>query len=474
MQLVPQRYHSSVDFGTDAGVPHFGVNAVGKIDRRGVARQDNNFAFGREGVDLFGIEIDLERGKKFVGIADIARPVDHLPQPCEALLVLGRDWTVFIFPVGSDAFFRHLVHFFGADLDFKRRAVLRDHRSMQRLIKIRPGHGDEILDAPRNRPPEVMDDAENGVAILQRASDDAHGAQVVDLFHGNALALQFFMDAEQALDSAFDAGLDAGFFPLVSDRLLHLGEKSFAFLAPGIHRFFDLLVTEGVKKAKAKVFEFATNLAHAEAVGYGGIDFQSLFGDLVLSVGRKVFQGAHVVQAVSQFDEHHADVVDHGQHHLAQVLGLLFLASSEVDLADFRDAFDDVGDLLPEFLADVDNGDRRVFHRVVQQSGRNRDRIHLHFRKNEGNFQGMNQIRLAGGSTLTLMIFQGIIVGFLDDGEIVLRTVFFHPLHQIAELGQGKGGGRDLLAQARHIRLYPANDADFRWRANRTKWTQLR
>src|ERR1700686_4077305 len=357
MQLVPQRYHSSVDFGTDAGVPHFGVNAVGKIDRRGVARQDNNFAFGREGVDLFGIEIDLERGKKFVGIADIALPLDHLPQPCEALLVLCRDGAVFVFPVGSDAFFRHLVHFFGADLDFKRSAVFCDHRGVQRLIKVWSGHGDEILDTPRNRPPEVMDDAENGVAILQRAGDDAHGAQVVDLLHGNALALQFLVNTEQALDSAFDTRLDASLFQLVDDDLLHLGEKGFAFLAAGIHRFFDLLVTDGVEKAEAEVFEFATNLAHAEAMGDRSIDLQGFFGDLMLAISRKVFQGAHVVQPVSQFDEHHADVVDHGQHHLAQVLGLLLFASSEVDLADFRDAFDDVGDLLPEFLADVDNGD---------------------------------------------------------------------------------------------------------------------
>src|SRR6202140_4728316 len=176
MQLVTQRYHSSVYLGADTGVTYFGVNAVGKVDWRSVARQDNNFTFGREGVDLFGIEIDLERGKKFIGIANVALPLDHLPQPCEALLVLRRDWAVFVFPVGSDAFFRHLVHFFGADLDFKRRAVLRDHRSAQRLIKIRPGHGDEIFDAPRHRPPKVMDDAENGVAVLQRAGDDAHGA----------------------------------------------------------------------------------------------------------------------------------------------------------------------------------------------------------------------------------------------------------------------------------------------------------
>ena len=195
-----------------------GVNAVGKVDRRGVARQHDDFAFGREGVDLFGIEIDFQRGKKFVGIADVALPLDYLPQPGQALLVLRRDRAVLVFPVGGDAFLRHLVHFFGADLDFKRRAVFRDHRSVQRLVKVGPRHGDEILDASRNRPPQVVNDAEHGVAVLQRSRNDAHGAKVVDLVDRDALALQFLVNAVEALDAAFDPRLNARLFQLVGDR----------------------------------------------------------------------------------------------------------------------------------------------------------------------------------------------------------------------------------------------------------------
>ncbi len=372
-----------------------GVNAVGEIDRRGVARQHHNFAFRREGVDLFGIKIDLQRGKKFVGIADVALPLDHLPQPSQPLLVLRRDGAVFIFPVGGDAFFRHLVHFFGADLDFKRRAVFRDHRSVQRLVKVGPRHGDEILDAPRHRPPQVVNDAEHGVTILQRSRNHAHGAKVVDLVDGNALALQFLVNAVEALDAAFDPRLNAGLFQLVGDRLLHLREEGFALLAPRIDGFFYLLVAQRIEKAEAEVFEFAANLAHAEAVGDGRVDFQRLFGDFVLALGLQVLERAHVVQAVGQLDEHHADVVDHGQHHLAQVFGLLFFARGEVDFADLGDALDDVGDLLAEFLADVDDGDGGVFDRIVQQSGGDGDRVHFHFGENERDFERMDQIGLA-------------------------------------------------------------------------------
>src|SRR5580692_7840296 len=88
VQLVSQRHHAPIDFGSDAGVADFGVHAVGEVDRRRVAGQHHDLAFWSKRVNLFGIKIDLQRGKKFVGIADVPLPLDHLPQPRQALLVL--------------------------------------------------------------------------------------------------------------------------------------------------------------------------------------------------------------------------------------------------------------------------------------------------------------------------------------------------------------------------------------------------
>ena len=110
----------------------------------------------------------------------------------------------------------------------------------------------------------------------------------------------------------------------------------------------------------------------------------------------------HVVQAVGQLDEHDANVVDHGQHHLAQVFRLLLFARGEINFADLGDAFDNVRDLLAEFFADVDDGDRGIFYRVVQQARGDRDRIHLHFSENQGDFQRMDEVRFAGSAALAL------------------------------------------------------------------------
>src|SRR5262249_8135327 len=59
-----QRHHTAVDLRADAGVSDLAVNRIGKIDGCGLARQRYDFSFRCEGVDLFGIEVDLQRAEE--------------------------------------------------------------------------------------------------------------------------------------------------------------------------------------------------------------------------------------------------------------------------------------------------------------------------------------------------------------------------------------------------------------------------
>ena len=59
---------------------------------------------------------------------------------------------------------------------------------------IRPGH----------RRPRLVDDAERGVAVLDRLRHDAQRDEVVDLIEVDLLPLQLLVDAEQPLDAAVD------------------------------------------------------------------------------------------------------------------------------------------------------------------------------------------------------------------------------------------------------------------------------
>jgi hypothetical protein len=204
---------------------------------------------------------------------------------------------------------------------------------------------------------------------------------------------------------------------------------------------------------ETEVFQFAANLAHAETVRDGGIDFERLAGDFLLALGIEMFEGAHVVQPVGELDEDDADVVDHGQHHFAEVLGLRFFSGREIDFADLGDALDDVGNLFAEFLADFDGGDRSVFNGVVEQAGGDGNRIHFHVGENVADFERMHEIRLTRGAGLSGVMLLGEFVGSFDEVEVVVGTVLAQLFHELAEAGHREHVGLNLFPQRRHDRF---------------------
>ena len=135
-----------------------------------------------------------------------------------------------------------------------------------------------------------------------------------------------------------------------------------AVFAAGLHRIVDLLVADRIGVAEGQVFQLAADFAHAQAVGQRCINLQRLLGDLLLPLFRQRRQGAHVVQPVGQLDEHHADVINHGQQHLADVFRLALFLAGQIDHADLGDAFHNVRHLRSELALNVFLFGRGVFH----------------------------------------------------------------------------------------------------------------
>ena len=189
-QRVAQRYHLAVHLRAGALMPHLGVHGVGKIDRRRPARQHDHAALRRERVHLLGIEVHAKRGEKLARLLHLLHPLDQVAHPDDALIV-GRGCrfaTALVFPVRGDTLLGDAVHFLGADLHLERLPGM-DHGRVQRLIEIRPRHGDVVLEAPRHGPPNLVDHAERRVAVLDRIGDHANGQQVVNLVEHPLLLL---------------------------------------------------------------------------------------------------------------------------------------------------------------------------------------------------------------------------------------------------------------------------------------------
>ena len=77
---------------------------------------------------------------------------------------------------------------------------------------------------------------------------------------------------------------------------------------------------------KARLFQLARHLLHADAARQRAVDFQRLHRDAAALLRlRNVAERAHVVQPVRQLHDQHAHVARHGEDELLQVLRLLVL-----------------------------------------------------------------------------------------------------------------------------------------------------
>ena len=171
-------------------------------------------------------------------------------------------------------------------------------------------------------------------------------------------------------------------------------------------------------------------------MGERRVDLERLLGDLARLVRRQVVERPHVVQAVGELDHHDPQVAGHGHQHLAEVLGLPLLAGGEGELADLGDAVDELGDLAPELALQVRLGGAGVLEDVVQEAGGHRGDVHLEVDEEAGHFEGMGQVRLAGGALLALVGALGVAVGALQHDQVRARLVLRDLVDQGLELGQ--------------------------------------
>ena len=154
----------------------------------------------------------------------------------------------------------------------------------------------------------------------------------------------------------------------------------------------------------AELLELVLDLAHAEAVGDRRVDVERLLRDLDPPLLGQMVERPHVVEAIGELDEDDADVVDHRQQHLAEVLRLALLLRRELDRAELGHAFDDVGDVGAEQLPDALDRRLGVLDDVVQQAGGDGDDVEPHVGEQVGDLERMDQVGLAGVPHLSFVL----------------------------------------------------------------------
>jgi len=248
-----------------------------------------------------------------------------------------------------------------------------------------------------------MHESEDGVAVLHGGYDEPDGKEIVDLLNAFLLFFHFLMDAVQVFRPAFDLRFNARFNGLVV-HFLDDALDVFLALAPFLGDLFDQIVIGFVIQIpEAQIFQFPFDAVHAEAVRKRRVDLLRFAGGLHLFLLRLELEGPHVVEPVRQLDDDDADVLRHGQQHLAEILRLFLLLGGIRNFCQFGDAIHQVGDFLAEGFLELGVLVEGVLNGVVKDAGRNGCRIHVHFRQNAGDRDRVDDVRISGNTGLPFM-----------------------------------------------------------------------
>ena len=182
-----------------------------------------------------------------------------------------------------------------------------------------------------------------------------------------------------------------------------------------------LQVADGIQVLHTQVLQLLLDLLHTQAVGQGGVDLHGLQGgDAALVIGLGV-QCAHVVQTVAELDENDADVLGHGQKHLAESLDVSLLLVVDLQGHDLGQTLHQHGHVGAEALGDLLAVGlfSAILHRVVEQGGADGVGIQLQSRHDLGHGDGVGDVGITALAELPLVELGRIVKGGLDLLKIV-------------------------------------------------------
>ena len=475
LQAVVERHDPPVDLRAPAVVADLGVYPIGEVQRCRALGQVDGMAVRGEDIDPIRLDIDPQLLGQTTDIPQLFVPLEHLTQPGDFLFVVigaGFDVGTFVLPVRANPQLSLFVHGMGADLHFQDLAFRTDHRRVQRAVTVLFRVGDVVVELFRNMPPQGVDDAERGVAVAHFRHQHANRAHIVDLAELQALALHFSPDRIDVLGPAADIGLDPGGEQFVFQLVHHLADKTLTVQPPLVQQLGDLLVLVGLQVTERQVFQFPLDMADAQAVCQGGVDIEDFAGDTVALLVVGGLHRADRAGALGQLDQGHADIVDHGDQHLAQVFHLrlaaqyLGLAWTEAgtDGGHAQHAVDQLGHHRAEFLADRGQGNLPLAHAAIQHRRHQRILVQLEVGENLGDLQAGAETGTAFGPEVLgrvgLLFGKPCVFAGLFQGFTVQRQIDAHRMIEpCLEIDTAVGVDRLVCSHLYHLAYLPY-DAD--------------
>jgi hypothetical protein len=437
-----------------AAKTHLGVHVEGEVDRRGPLRQPLHVALRREDEDLVLVEVHLQELEKLLRTVGVLLQLQELAEPAEMLVQLVGLAVALVEPVRRDTELGRAVHLLGADLHLEELAAGPEDRGVQRLVGVRLGARDVVLDPLLDRGPVVVDHAQHVVALRDGAHDHPDGHQVVDLVEALIALPHLLEDGPEVLGTAGDLEpVDAGALELVLQRGPELEDGLLPDRPLGGDLIDQVAIVLGLQELERQILQLGLDAGHTEPVGQRSVDLAGLQGDAVAALGRQVLQRAHVVQPVAQLDDDDPGVLRDREQQLPVVLHLFLGGAPEGQAGDLGEPVHDPGDLGAELPGDVLRADVRVLDHVVQQRGGDGGAVEQLLRQNEGHGDAVGDEVLTRHPLLAPVGGRAEAEGPIDEIEVQPIGVPFQHGHQVGcELGQGRGHCGSGPGAGRYIR----------------------
>jgi hypothetical protein len=177
----------------------------------------------------------------------------------------------------------------------------------------------------------------------------------------------------------------------------------------------------------------------SSASSEGSVNLERLARDSLLRARRHELERAHVVEAVGELHEQHANVSRHRDEHLSKALRLAILSRREVHLSELGHPVDQKRHLLTEDGFDVGHVRFTILDDVVEQRRTDTGRIEPHVGDDVGDGYRVNEIRIPGLAGLTIVHPSGVHVGLVDQIGIGPGVVSLHLLQNIGEADHERG-----------------------------------
>ena len=130
------------------------------------------------------------------------------------------------------------------------------------------------------------------------------------------------------------------------------------------------------------------------------VNVESFLSDSTLLVDWCRSNGAHVMHAIRQLDDEHSHVLGHRHQHFSHGGCLLCFARIKLQALKFGQAINNSCNLCSEARLHVCQRDFRVFNRVMEQCGYERNFIESNFSNDSGNSDWVADVQLTTHSRL--------------------------------------------------------------------------